>query len=83
VIRIIRSDDRYHLVNTWLSTYWHFSFDQYYDPGNMEFGPLRAFNDDTVKPGSGFPMHGHRNMEILTYVLCSGSAESGHVRAFC
>jgi len=69
MIRIIPSADRYHYRNEWLSTYWHFSFDHYYDPENVNFGPLRVFNDDVVQPASGFPMHGHREMEILTYVL--------------
>lgn len=53
----------------WLSTYWHFSFDKYYDPGNVSFGPLRVFNDDTVQPGGGWGMHPHRDMEIITYVV--------------
>ncbi len=69
MFNIIRNEDRYHFQSDWLSTYWHFSFDHYYDPANMGFGPLRVFNDDVVQPASGFPMHGHREMEIITYVL--------------
>ncbi len=69
MINVIRGEERYHFANHWLSTYWHFSFDQYYDPNNVGFGPLRVFNDDRVRPGSGFPTHAHREMEIITYVL--------------
>lgn len=69
MIQVIRSSDRYHFETGWLSTYWHFSFDSYYDPENISFGPLRVFNDDVVKPASGFPMHPHREMEIVTYVI--------------
>lgn len=69
MIQTIRSKDRYHLESDWLSTNWHFSFDHYHDPDNMNFGPLRVFNDDTVAPGGGFPLHSHREMEIVTYVI--------------
>jgi len=69
MIQTIRSKDRYHLETDWLSTNWHFSFDTYHDPQNMGFGPLRVFNDDRVAPASGFPLHGHREMEIVTYVI--------------
>ena len=69
MIRIIRNHERYHFQSDWLSTYWHFSFDHYYDPANKGFGALRVFNDDRIRPASGFPTHGHREMEILTYVL--------------
>lgn len=68
-MRIIRAEDRFHLESDWLSAYWLFSFDRYYDPNNMTFGPLRVFNHDTVKGGAGFPTHSHREMEIVTYVL--------------
>jgi redox-sensitive bicupin YhaK (pirin superfamily) len=69
MIQTIRSADRYHAETDWLSTKWHFSFDHYHDPDNMSFGPLRVFNDDTVAPAGGFPTHGHREMEIITYVI--------------
>jgi len=69
MIQVIRAGERYHFETDWLSTYWHFSFDHYHDPANMQFGPLRVFNDDTIAPGGGFPLHGHREMEILTYVI--------------
>jgi redox-sensitive bicupin YhaK (pirin superfamily) len=69
MIQTIRSEERYHDETDWLNTYWHFSFDHYHDPENMNFGPLRVFNDDVVAPASGFPLHGHREMEIVTYVI--------------
>ncbi len=69
MIQVVKSRDRYHHQTNWLSTYWHFSFDHYWDPNNVSFGALRVFNDDVVQPGTGFPPHGHRDMEIITYVL--------------
>jgi hypothetical protein len=53
----------------WLKTYWLFSFSNYYDPKNINFGKLRVFNDDMVQPGTGFPTHPHEEMEIVTIVL--------------
>jgi redox-sensitive bicupin YhaK (pirin superfamily) len=69
MIKVIKSEERHHADMGWLSTYWHFSFDTYYDPGNMNWGALRVFNDDVIQPGQGFGMHPHRDMEIVTYVL--------------
>lgn len=69
MIRKIKADDRFHLESDWLSAYWLFSFDRYYDPENLNFGPLRVFNHDRVSPAAGFPTHPHREMEIVTYVL--------------
>ncbi len=69
MMKIIPSAERYHFETDWLSTYWHFSFDHYYDPQNVSFGPLRVFNDDSIRPAGGFPLHSHREMEILTYVI--------------
>jgi redox-sensitive bicupin YhaK (pirin superfamily) len=69
LIQRIRADDRFHIESDWLSAYWLFSFDRYYDPENVSFGPLRVFNHDTVQPAAGFPTHSHREMEIVTYVL--------------
>jgi redox-sensitive bicupin YhaK (pirin superfamily) len=69
LIRIYPADSRYHADHGWLTSYFSFSFAEYYDPANMSFGPLRVFNDDTIQPGTGFDMHPHANMEIVTYVI--------------
>jgi len=69
MIQHIKSADRYHADHGWLSTWHHFSFNDYFDPDNVSFGALRVFNDDFVQPASGFPPHSHRDMEIITYVL--------------
>ncbi|MBI3649454.1 MAG: pirin family protein [Acidobacteria bacterium] len=69
MIQTIKASDRFHADNGWLSTYWLFSFDYYYDPHNVAFGALRVFNDDVIQAESGFGMHGHKDMEIVTYVL--------------
>lgn len=52
----------------WLQARYHFSFSRYYDPARMGFGKLRVINDDRVKAGSGFDTHGHKDMEIVTFV---------------
>jgi hypothetical protein len=69
MIDIIPSSQRHHSDAGWLSTYWHFSFSDYYDPKNMNWGDLRVFNDDVIQGGGGFGMHPHRDMEIITYVV--------------
>ena len=52
----------------WLDAHHHFSFAEYYDPTRMNWGNLRVWNDDVIAPGTGFPKHAHRDMEIITYV---------------
>ncbi len=69
MLHTIPSAQRHHADFGWLSTRWHFSFDRYYDPQNVSWGPLRVFNDDVVQPGQGFGTHGHRDMEIVSLVL--------------
>ncbi|MBI3680757.1 MAG: pirin family protein [Acidobacteria bacterium] len=69
MIQTIASADRHHADFGWLSARWHFSFDHYYDPNNLQWGALRVFNDDIIQPGGSFPMHGHRDMEIISVVL--------------
>ncbi len=53
----------------WLDSHFHFSFSNYYNPSNIDFGNLRVINDDIIAPNTGFDTHPHRDMEILTYVL--------------
>jgi redox-sensitive bicupin YhaK (pirin superfamily) len=69
MITIRRAKERGHFNHGWLDTYHTFSFDQYHDPRFMGFRSLRVINEDTVHPGHGFPTHGHRDMEIITYIL--------------
>jgi redox-sensitive bicupin YhaK (pirin superfamily) len=64
-----RAGERGHFDFGWLNTYHSFSFADYHDPNNVQWGALRVFNDDVVAPGTGFGTHPHRDMEILTYVL--------------
>jgi len=68
-IDIIKAKDRHFNDFGWLKTFWLFSFSNYYDPHNIQFGALRVFNDDVVAPGTGFPTHPHEEMEIITIVL--------------
>ena len=74
MISILRAGDRGHFDHGWLDTRHTFSFGDYHDPRRMGFRSLRVINEDRVRPGEGFGTHGHRDMEILTYVLEGGLA---------
>jgi hypothetical protein len=74
VINIRHSEDRGHNQLPWLDSHFTFSFDRYYDPDHVQFRSLRVINEDVIAPAQGFPMHPHRDMEILTWIL-EGSLE--------
>ena len=69
MIKIRKADKRGHFDFRWLNTFHTFSFGDYYDPAFMGFRTLRVINEDFVHPGRRFPTHGHRDMEIITYIL--------------
>ncbi len=91
MLDIRRFDSLGKLDIDWLSARYHFSFSNYHDPARMGVGQLRVWNDDTIQPHTGFPAHGHSDMEIITYVRTgaithqdslgnSGRTEAGDVQ---
>lgn len=79
MIEIIPFESLGRFDNDWLSARYHFSFGEYHDSRRMGFGPLRVWNDDAIQPDTGFPPHGHRDMEIITYVREGAISHEDHL----
>lgn len=79
VIDVVPASAHFRFKNTWLNADWHFCFDRYFDPKRVNFGALRVYNHDIVAPGHGFPLHPHREMEVITYLI---AGELSHEDSF-